>query len=282
MDFPNAKTRLAMIIGHPIGHSLSPLIHNTAFRHQGLNYVYMAMEITPENLSKGLRGLTALGCVGANVTIPYKEDVLPHMNHLSEVAKAIGAVNTIVCQEDQLYGDNTDVSGFLAPIVDLPLKNTPMTILGAGGAARAAAFGLVQYFDPQPLTLVARRVDQAQNIVRDFSGLSSRINVCDFPSSSTSIQKSRLIVNATPLGMHPHVDQTPLDRSIYFSSNQVVYDMVYRPNRTRLLKQAESQGAQVIGGLNMLIHQAAAAYKQWTHHDMPLDVVRNALNQTFV
>ena len=282
MDFPDANTKLAVIIGHPIGHSLSPLIHNTAFRHQGLNIVYMAMDIAPENLSEGLCGLAAFGCIGANVTIPYKEAVLPHLDHLSEVAKAIGAVNTIVCQQGKLYGDNTDVSGFLAPIRDFALHNAQMTILGAGGAARAAAYGLLKEFSPRPLTLVARRVDQAQNIVRDFSGLSKHMEVCDFKSASSDIQKSRLIVNSTPVGMHPKTRETPVDQKIHFSSDQIVYDMVYRPKHTQLLKQAECHGATVIGGIEMLIHQAAVAYKQWTHQEMPVDVVRNVLAQTII
>jgi len=281
MDFPDAKTKLAVIIGHPIGHSWSPLIHNTAFRHQGLNYVYLAVDLSGENVLRGLSGLTALGCVGANVTIPYKEAVLPYMDHLSEVARAIGAVNTIVFQQGQLYGDNTDVSGFMAPIQDLSLNNTPMTILGAGGAARAAAYGLLREFAPRPLTLIARRVDQAQNIVRDFSGVSRHIEVCDFTSAPSVIQKSRLIVNSTPVGMHPHTRETPVAQRVDFSSDQIVYDMIYRPNRTQLLKQADLQGAKVIGGLDMLIHQAAVAYKQWTHQEMPVEVVRNVLNQTF-
>jgi len=277
MDFPDVDTKLIAILGNPVQHSLSPMIHNTAFQNQGLNFIYIAIDLPSENLSIAMQGLSSLGFSGVNVTIPHKESVLPFMNHLSEAAQAIGAVNTIVCNHGQLYGDNTDIIGFLSPIRDLTLHGTSMTILGAGGAARAAAYGLLREFNPQPLTLVARRVNQAQKIADDFAGLSNQVEVSDFESASPAIQKSRLIVNSTSVGMYPQVHETPWQKSTDFSSDQVVYDLVYRPNQTQLLRQAERQGATIITGLEMLIQQAAAAYRQWTHQEMPVEVIRNTL-----
>ncbi len=277
MDFPDVNTKLIAIIGNPVQHSLSPLIHNSAFQNQGLNFIYVAIDLANENLSKAVEGLSALGFSGINVTIPYKEAVVPYMDHLSDVAHTIGAVNTIVCKDGALYGDNTDVAGFLSPIQEFEIKRTPMTILGAGGAARAAAYGLLSAFDPQPLTIVARRVNQAQKIASDLREISHQVEVKDFESATPAIQKSRLIVNSTPVGMHPNVDETPWRQCHDFSSDQIIYDLVYRPKNTQFLQQAKLQGATIIGGLEMLIQQAAVAYWQWTHQEMPIEIVRNRL-----
>ena len=281
MGFPNVKTRMIAILGFPVHHSFSPIIHNTAFQHQGLNFVYLAVGLAPDKLAHAVHGLSALGFVGANVTIPHKQAVLPYMDHLSEAARAIGAVNTIVCKNDRLYGDNTDIEGFLAPLRDLELNGTPMTILGAGGAARAAAYGLLRDYNPNPLTLVARRPVQAEKLVHDFVEFSSQLEVSDFESASTSIKKSRLIVNSTPVGMHPNVHETPWEKKEDFSSDQIIYDLVYRPRRTRLLQETELCGASTVGGLGMLIEQAAASYRQWTDREMPIGVVRDALAELF-
>jgi len=279
MIFPDARTRMIAILGHPVRHSFSPIIHNTALRHQGLNFVYLAVDVLPNRLSQALQGLSALGFAGANVTLPYKEAVLPYIDRFSSAAKAVGAVNTIVCKGDQLYGDNTDIEGFLSPLRGMELKGKPMVLLGAGGAARAVAYGLLKHYSPRPLTVVARRIDQAERLVNDlamFCG-DGGVNVTDFASAAVSIRKSQLIVNSTPVGMHPNTQETPWEQREDFSSGQVIYDLVYRPSRTRLLEDAESRGATVIGGLTMLVEQAAAAYRQWTDQDLPIEVAYGTL-----
>ncbi|MCY3630591.1 MAG: shikimate dehydrogenase [Bacteroidota bacterium] len=281
MVFPDATTGIIAILGHPIYYSLSPVIHNTALQQQGLNYVYVAIDLAPDRVPQAVRGLNALGFAGANVTIPHKQAVLPHMDSLSDTARAIGAVNTIVCKENQLYGDNTDIEGFLAPLKDLELHGAPMTLLGAGGAARAAAYGLLRDYSPNPLTLVARRVGQAENLANDFSAFGAHLEVCDFDSASRYIRESRLIVNCTPIGMYPNVQETPWEQKEDFVPGQIVYDLVYRPYRTRLLQEAANRGSVTIGGLTMLIEQAAAAYRQWTDREMPVDVVHDTLAKLF-
>lgn len=279
MIFPDAKTRMIAILGHPVRHSFSPIIHNTALRHQGLNFVYLAADVLANSLPQALKGLSALGFAGANVTIPHKEAVLPYMDNLTSGAKAVGAVNTIVCKGDMLYGDNTDIEGFLSPLRGMEIKGEPMVLLGAGGAARAAAYGLLKHHRPRPLTVVARRVDQAEKLVNDLARFrgDGELNVTDFASASPYIRSSQLIVNSTPVGMHPNTTETPWEQREDFSSGQLVYDLVYRPNRTRLLENAESRGATVIGGLNMLVEQAAAAYRQWTDRDLPIEAVYSTL-----
>lgn len=281
MVFPDAKTGIIAVLGYPVRHSYSPLIHNTALQHQGLNYTYLAVDLPPSRLYQALHGLIALGFVGVNVTIPHKEAVLPYMDELSDAAREIGAVNTIVCKEGHLYGDNTDIEGFLAPLKAFDLRATPMTILGAGGAARAAAYGLLGEYHPRPLTLIARRVDQAEKLADDFASMGCRIEVCDFASASAIIRESRLIVNSTPIGMYPNISDTPWEQEEDFSSGQIIYDLVYRPNSTRLLREAELREATTIGGLAMFIEQAAVAYRQWTDLDMPREVVRDVLAQVF-
>ncbi|MDE2826881.1 MAG: shikimate dehydrogenase [Bacteroidota bacterium] len=279
MIFPDAKTKMIAILGHPVRHSFSPIIHNTALRHQGLNFVYLAADVLPSSLSQALQGLSALGFAGANVTIPHKEAVLPYMDSLTSAAKAVGAVNTIVCKGDKLYGDNTDIEGFLSPLRGMEIKAKPMVLLGAGGAARAAAYGLLRHYRPRPLTVVARRIGQAEQLVKDLARFrgDGELNVSDFASAAVHIRNSQLIVNSTPVGMHPNTRETPWEHVEDFSSGQVVYDLVYRPNRTRFLEDAESRGATVIGGLAMLVEQAAAAYRQWTDQDLPIEVVYSTL-----
>ncbi len=281
MVFPDANTEMIAILGHPVDHSLSPIIHNTALQRQGLNYIYLAVDLVPERVSEAIRGLSALGFAGANVTIPHKQAVLSHMDDLSDAAGAIRAVNTIVCKEGRLYGDNTDIEGFLAPLRDMKLHGAPMTLLGAGGAARAAAYGLLRDYCPNPLTLVARRTSQAEILVRDFANFGGCLEVCDFDSASKFIRNSRLIVNSTPIGMYPNVQETPWKQKEDFTPEQIVYDLVYRPHRTRLLQDAAERGAMTIGGLTMLIEQAAASYRQWTNREMPVGTVRDTLAKLF-
>ncbi len=281
MIFPDTQTKMIGILGHPVDHSLSPTIHNAALQHQGLNFVYVAMDVSPENLSKAVQGLSILGFAGANVTIPHKRSVRSHLDHLTEAAQMIGAVNTIVCNGGELLGDNTDMEGFLAPLRDLELRGKPMALLGAGGAARAAAYGLLREYNPQPLTIVARRTHQAERLLRDFGTFGDQIEISDFESASNQIRESQLVVNTTPVGMYPNVEETPWRQKEYFSAGQIVYDLIYRPAKTRLLQEAERSGAAVIGGLAMLIEQAAASYRQWTGQEMSIGVVRDVLSQLF-
>ncbi len=279
----NATTELVTLLGHPVEHSLSPRIHNAAFRAQGVNAAYVATPVRPEALNDAVAGLRALQFLGANVTTPHKEAVLPLLDEVTDRARAVGAVNTIVRDGDHLHGDNTDIEGFLRPLDEHggdALDGAPMLVFGAGGAARAVVYGLLAHYHPERLTIVARRPAQAEGLATDLArhDPTDALRVSSFEEAALSIRTSRLVVNATPLGMAPERrGQTPWPNPVDFSTEHVVYDLVYTPEDTRLLREAAAEGATPIGGLDMLVEQAAAAYRQWTNRDMPRTAVYDAL-----
>ena len=279
----DAETQVVTLLGHPVEHSLSPRLHNPAFEAQGVNAVYVATPVRPEQIEDAVAGLRAMQFLGANVTVPHKEAVRPLLDAVSDRAAAVGAVNTIVREGDTLRGDNTDVAGFLAPLVEAvgdALDGARMVVFGAGGAARAVVYGLLDRYRPARLTLVARRPEQAEALSADLDGYDATdaLRVTTFADAGDAVRDSRLLVNATPLGMAPdRASQTPWPDASDLHDDQVAYDLVYTPEETRFLRDAAAQGATTIGGLDMLVEQAAAAYRQWTGRDMPTNAVRDAL-----
>ncbi|MGI9174480.1 MAG: shikimate dehydrogenase family protein, partial [Rhodothermales bacterium] len=216
--FVDAETQLTLLLGFPVAHSLSPLIHNTAFRAQKLNRLYVAASVRPPDLAAAVAGLRALGAAGANVTIPHKAAVLPLADSLSPQAQAIGAINTLVVQArkdgpSMLYGDNTDIAGFLEPLHAhaASLHQTSMLIFGAGGAARAVAYALLTAFQPDRLTLAARTTAKAEALARDLAPYDAAgvLRVARLEEAGPDVRASRLLVNATPLGTTPDVRATP-------------------------------------------------------------------------
>ncbi|NNE36608.1 MAG: shikimate dehydrogenase [Rhodothermales bacterium] len=289
------KRDVVGLIGFPVTHSLSPVIHNAAIRELGLHARYEVHEVRRGEVGEYL-ALQPDRFLGTNVTIPHKREVIESMRDLSPTARATGAVNTVIVKSDSsgqryLYGDNTDVAGFLAPLqsheVARPrIENGRVVILGAGGAARAVAYA-VQEFTPDRITIVARSpakgerlVEELQTIASSSQSLSSPQFVVEpFDSSrlSSIVAASDLIVNATPIGLTPLGHITPLP-DVAFRDSHVVYDLVYRPRQTRLLRDATRAGALAIDGVEMLLAQAAASFVQWFGQEMPLDVVREALD----
>ncbi len=285
-----ATTRPVALLGDPVAHSFSPLIHNTGFRTQGLDFVYLACRVPKDALPGAIAGLRALGFAGANVTIPHKEAVRPLLDRCTSRAEAIGAVNTIVCRPKaagavELIGDNTDVVGFLEPLQPLTdrLMAAEMVVLGAGGAARAVVYALLTEFRPTRLTIVARTPARGETLAADFAAYDTHraLQVVSPDKAAPAVRSARLIVNATPVGMHPHVETSPWPHPEDFGPGQIVYDLVYNPVQTRLLREAAARGATPIDGLRMLIGQADAAYRQWTGHELPREAVRAALQPLF-
>ena len=278
-DKPETRTFFA-IIGKPVKHARSPLLQNTALRAVGLAAEYIAVEVEPEHLERDVRTLVEDGCAGFNITIPHKQTIIPLLSTIDNEAKHIGAVNTVVIRNGSLHGYNTDVHGFrasLAPHKDR-LRGANALLLGAGGAARTATYSLVHDFKPERITIAARTREQAQRLADSFSQ-ENTISVCSFNEAelAKTVGQATLVVNATPVGMHPHTNASPLPASAPFHRGQIVFDLIYTPLQTTLLKHAASSGATTVNGLEMLLQQGARAFELFTGKQMPVDVVREAV-----
>jgi len=264
--------RTCFLIGHPIGHSLSPVIHGAAYRALDMDWHYGAMDVLEADLDAVLEGVDGDRVVGLNVTIPHKQAVHQRVDELTETARAVGAVNTVYRSDGRLVGDNTDVAGFLAPLrelADQDWSTRTALILGAGGAARAVAYALTIELGLSNVIVTARREAAARAI--------PNVDVGDWNERQQAAERVDLIVNTTPVGMYPSVDASPLPESTAFSATQIVYDLIYAPQETLLMRDAASAGSTVIGGMPMLIGQAAAAFRIWTGQDMPIETVEKAV-----
>ncbi len=275
-------TRLVGVIGWPVEHSLSPQMHNAAFDALGMNWRYLPLPVAPDQVGAALAGLRALGFVGVNVTIPHKQAVIPYLHELTEAARAIGAVNTIwVGKDGQLYGDNTDVYGFLAALREggFEPQGARAAILGAGGSARAVAYALAAA-NASCVGLWNRTLDRAEAIARDMGALFPQVvfEAHRLPGGLGFIGGDvDLIVNCTPVGMWPSVDASPWPADLPLPGRCLVMDLIYRPSETRFLAQAKASGARILNGMGMLIHQGAAAFRRWTGVEPPLEVMARAL-----
>lgn len=282
------STKIVGVIGHPIKHSYSPLMHNIAFELSGLNYIYLPFDVPPAALKDAMKGMVALGIRGFNVTIPLKEKVLPLLKDVSEEANIIGAVNTIVNEDGILRGYNTDVMGIiesLNPYKD-ELAGQKVSIIGAGGASRAVIYALIRNFKVGHITIINRTEQIGESLKEYFSTkmIFTQIKSAPLvpPDLVETLRDSKLIVNTTSMGMHPEVDDSATTIKESFMKGQIVFDVVYNPVRTKLLKLAESQGATIITGLKMFIEQGAKSYEMWTGQPMPVDKVYRALESYLV
>ncbi|NWG34819.1 MAG: shikimate dehydrogenase [Chloroflexi bacterium] len=263
------------LIGYPLTHSLSPQIHAAALKACGLEGDYIPFTIHPNDMH-GLKALLARlrsgELHGLNVTIPHKQTVIGYLDELTPTAQAIGAVNTIYLREGKLIGDNTDSEGFSTDLkramgYSFFSLHPSVLILGAGGSARAVVHALLN--DGWNVTIAARRLEQAQQLAASFPHY-------DFPINNLQtfqLSNFQLIVNTTPLGMFPNIETSPLPENLSLPSNAFVYDLVYNPRETKLVRRALSQGLQAATGLGMLIEQAALAFQLWTGHNPPRDVL---------
>jgi shikimate dehydrogenase len=273
----NAATRLCAVLGAPIRHSASPAMHNAAFAVLGLNWRYLAFEVDPKNLRAAIAGAKAMGFAGLNLTVPHKLLAVDMMDALDESAKIWGAVNTIRFSENVATGFNTDADGLansLCEDLGLKLRGTKVLLLGAGGAGRTAALKLA-WDNVAELFLVNRTPSKAEEIANEIEKRFPSVKVAvGFPKADVD-----LILNATSLGLKTD-DVSPLDEKRFsLKQTRAVYDMIYRPAETALLKAANAAGCQTANGLGMLLHQGAKAFEIWTGRPAPLDVMRRALEQ---
>ena len=268
----DARTRLYGIIGNPVRHSLSPLIHNRALKRMGINAAYLAFEV--DHLDAALKGIRGLGLQGVSVTLPFKTDVIPYLDDIDAMATKIGAINTILNEGGRLIGHNTDWSGAIAALEEkIDLRGKGVHLLGTGGAARAIGFGLKQ--KGCKVTLFYRSAERA-------AGLSEELGFDLRPLASLATLKrldADVLINATPVGMYPRDDVSPVPQSI-LQRGVTVMDIVYHPLRTRLLREAEEQGCQTIHGLEMLAHQGAAQLELWTGKKADVRQIKKDLRET--
>ncbi len=264
------------LLGYPLGHSISPEMQNAALRECGFREThYEKLSLPPDHLDEMIAALRAPDCLGANVTVPYKQTIMAHLDSLSDLARDIGAVNTIIKRNGALLGDNTDAYGFLQALRERGIhpKNCRAAILGAGGAAAAAAYALAHAGAREIILLnrtLARSIALADRLVPRFPELEFAINDWD------ALARMHLIINATSVGMTPHAEKTPLPANIALPRGAVVFDLVYNPPVTRFLREAKQRGARVIGGLEMLVYQGARAFELWTGEPAPIRVMHTA------
>ncbi len=278
-----ATTRIVAVIGDPIAHSRSPLMHNAAFRALDLPYAYCAFRVVPDEVGAAVAAVRALGLAGLNVTIPHKQAVIPHLDALSPVATLTGAVNTIVNRDGVLHGDNTDVPGLSRALDEAGLARRARValVLGAGGSARAAVVALARR--SRTVVVAARREAQARELIDELAaGVRARLEVAplgDFAAphgaAAKLLARADVVVNTTPVGMHGE-DFLPFAFAAA-GPDCLFYDLVYTERATPFLVAARRARRRGANGLGMLLHQGAVAFELWTGIAPPIDVMRRAL-----
>lgn len=267
----SAKTKICMVIGDPIEHSLSPQIHNAGYEKLGIDtdYVYVACNVKVENIEDFVKGIRAMQIRGVSCTIPHKLEVMKYLDNIDEIAGKIGAVNTIVNEDGVLKGYNTDWFGVVTPLEKITsLENKRVALIGAGGAARAVAYGVTQR--GAKLTIFNRTIEKAQIIAKELGGNARSLDTIE------EVKNMDIIFNATSIGLHPNENESPLAKEV-ITDKHIVFDAIYVPYETKLLRDAKQQGARTIHGMEMLLQQGIAQFKLYTGHDAPEKTMRDVL-----
>lgn len=266
----NGKTKITGIIGCPIKHTLSPAMHNAAYESLSLDYCYVPFLVSPDALEDAIKAIKALNILGINVTVPHKEKVMTYLDETDREAAFIGAVNTLVNSDGRLIGYNTDGRGFMQSLAESAIdpRDKDILIIGAGGAARALGYSLVQ--EAKSLSLFGRSKMRVHNLVHDLNRIKNSVSSC---MDLSAVGRYHMIINATPLGLKKE-DPLPLDTSS-LKPGQIVYDLIYK--RTRLLEHASERGCVTVSGLGMLLWQGVFAFELWTGRRPDVEVMRNAL-----
>lgn len=278
------KTKLLGVIGYPIEHSLSPVMHNAAIAELGVDYAYLPFAIKPADLPAAIAGFAAIGLQGFSVTIPHKQAIIPLLTGVSPLAQAVGAVNTVWQTEQGWQGTNTDVVGFLAPlkVLERDWSQTIAVILGNGGAARAVVAACAE-LGCAAVQVVGRDRQKLQDFQQSWqtSPLTVNLQTHLWQELPQLLPTAGLIVNTTPIGMHPHVAHSPIPSEIWtgWQPGAIAYDLIYNPRPTLFLQQATQQGAVTFDGLEMLIQQGAAALELWLGQSVPVAVMRRSLQE---
>lgn len=284
----DGHTQLLGVFGHPIGHSLSPIMHNALLQDRGIHAVYLPLHAHPDHLADAVAGFRALGFVGANVTIPFKEPMAHLVDDLTPIARFMGSVNTLFWDNGKLVGTTTDSFGALKNLEEhgVSLQGRHITLLGNGGASRALAFAMLDgssgypYGKPASVLLVGRDLAKVDLLAQDLraAGLGQEpvLQTTTFSSFGEYAARTDLLVNCTPVGMTPRSEETPLDAR-FLHADMTVYDIVYNPMETRLLREAKAAGCPVVGGLGMLVHQGTLSFDHWFPGKADASIMRAAL-----
>lgn len=264
------------VIGHPIGHSLSPAMHNAAIRALGLDCVYVPFDVPPDDLPKAIAGIRALGIAGVNITVPHKEAVIGLLDEVDSDAQAVGSVNTIVNDGGRLIGYSTDGAGFERSLTEsgFSLEGCLAVVLGAGGAGRAVVFALARA--GARVVLFDAASGKAERLAKDVGVRRGQVLSVQESELRAALDRANLLVNCTPIGMYPNQDGIPIPEEL-LKPEMLVYDLVYNPVKTRLLAAAEAIGAHTVSGAKMLVYQGALSLKLWTGAEPPVGIMEAAV-----
>ena len=274
------STNIVGLIGHPVEHSFSPPMHNAAFDALNMDYAYVAFDVNPNDLKSAIEGAESLNIKGFNVTIPHKVDVMQYLDELDEVARLIGAVNTIDFKN--LKGYNTDGIGAVKAIEEVTsIKNKNVIVAGAGGASRAISFYIAKY-GAESLTILNRNEVKVESLASDVSdsGLIGEVAYDSINAIGNYMEGADVLIDTTPLGMHPNISDEPIVKADMMDEDLVVFDAVYNPNETVLIKEVIKANAKPVYGIKMLLYQGAESFKIWTGKTAPVDVMEKALRNT--
>ncbi|MEM2901758.1 MAG: shikimate dehydrogenase [Candidatus Bathyarchaeia archaeon] len=270
----DGRTGLCCLIGDPVEHSVSPAMHNSAYQALGLNYVYLAVKVRRNTLKTAVEGLKALNVRGINVTTPHKVSIIPILDEVDEEAQSIGAVNTVLNEEGLLKGYNTDAAGALKAIGEEKIEGKNVVILGAGGAARAIATAVSGRCSK--LTILNRTKSKAKRLAKKISEKTGlKTGWGSLGDAARWMNDCQVLINATPVGMHPYTEASPIQAK-WLKKGMTVFDAVYNPSETKLLRNARARGAEAISGLEMLVQQAAGSIKIWFNLEPNVELMRRA------
>ncbi|MCP1422232.1 shikimate dehydrogenase [Paenibacillus xylanexedens] len=281
--FNSSLPVLLGVMGDPIAHSKSPAMHNAALKAAEVNGMYMPLHVHPDQLEAAVRGIVALGYRGVNVTIPHKEQVMQYLDVIDESARLIGAVNTVVNEGGTLTGYNTDGIGYVRSLKEeaVPeLAGKRIAVLGAGGAARGVIYALALE-KPEQIHILNRTADRAIALASDLRGHGlGEISGSGMEDAATVLATADIVINTTAAGMHPHVDDVPVDPAL-IREGAAVSDLIYNPLETRLLRESRMRGCTVHGGLGMFVYQGAVAFEHWLGIPAPVETMRRAVLNSF-
>ena len=262
-----SKTKIFCVIGHPIEHSMSPIMWNPALQELGIDYVYLAFDVHPKNLEKAISGIRSLDIRGINVTLPHKQTVIKYLDEIDSIASKIGAINTIKNDEGTLKARNTDADGAKKSLIDAGcnISGKNIVFLGAGGVARSLAYIMAEESNSIILTdLIEERAIAVANEIKEKMKVNIEGKISNKDTINESLKKADILINATPIGMYPRVEDTPIAKDM-LNADLFVFDVVYNPLETRLIREAADIGCQTLGGLDMLVNQGILAFEWWTN-----------------